>query len=87
VLLYEYLQSVAYIWECEIGHIVGHCVYITIVYEMSFVSQKLQNVQIYKYQQDAHVTEFILSDNCTTCFGRHYHPSSGAQNNCNYSIW
>jgi len=21
------------------------------------------------------------------CFGRHYHPSSGAQNNRNYSIW
>jgi len=20
-----------------------------------------------------------LSDNCSTCFGRHYHPSSGAQ--------
>jgi len=28
-----------------------------------------------------------LSDNCSTCFGRHYHPSSGTQNNCNYSIW
>jgi len=28
-----------------------------------------------------------LSDNCSTCFGRHYHPSSGAQNNCIYSIW
>ena len=24
---------------------------------------------------------------CSTCFGRHYYPSSGAQNNCNYSIW
>jgi len=23
----------------------------------------------------------------TARFGRHYHPSSGAQNNCNYSIW
>jgi deoxyxylulose-5-phosphate synthase len=22
-----------------------------------------------------------------TCFGCHYYPSSGAQNNCNYSIW
>jgi len=38
-------------------------------------------------QQDAHVTEFILSDDCSTCFGYHYHPSSGAQNKCNYSIW
>jgi hypothetical protein len=27
----------------------------------------------------AHDTEFILSDNCSTCFGRDYHPSSGAQ--------
>jgi hypothetical protein len=33
----------------------------------------------YKSQLDAHVTEFILSDNCSTCFGRYYHPSSGAQ--------
>jgi len=29
-----------------------------------------------KFQQDAQVTEFILSDNCSTGFGRHYHPSS-----------
>jgi len=42
---------------------------------------------VYKFQQDAQVTEIILSDNCCTCFGRHYHPSSGAQNNCNYSTW
>ena len=34
---------------------------------------------VYKSQQDAQVTEFILSDNCFTCFGRHCHPSSGAQ--------
>jgi len=35
---------------------------------------------------DAQVTEFILSDNCFTCFGRYYHPSSEAQKNCNYRI-
>ena len=34
---------------------------------------------LYKSQQDADVTEFILSGNCSTCFGRHHHPSSGAQ--------
>ena len=28
-----------------------------------------------------------LSDDCSTFFGYHCHPSSGAQNNCNYSIW
>jgi len=28
-----------------------------------------------------------LSDDCSACFGYHYHPSSGTQNNCNYSIW
>jgi len=39
------------------------------------------------FQLDAQVTEFILSDNCSTYFGRHYHPSSGAQNNWNYSSW
>jgi len=36
-------------------------------------------ILLYKSQLDAHVTEFILSDNCSTCFGRYYHPSSGAQ--------
>jgi hypothetical protein len=48
--------------------------------------QKHIPLLIQKSQQDTHVTEFILSDNCSTCFGYH-HPSSGAQNNCNYSIW
>jgi len=33
------------------------------------------------------VTHFILSGNCSTCFGWYRHPSSGAQNNCIYSIW
>ena len=37
------------------------------------------NILLYKSQQDAHVTEFILSENCSTCFGHYYHPSSGAQ--------
>jgi len=31
------------------------------------------NILIYKSQQDAQVTEFILSDNCSTCFRRHHH--------------
>jgi hypothetical protein len=44
------------------------------------------NILVYKSQQDAEVTEFILSEDCSTCFGGHYHPSLGAQNNCNYSI-
>jgi hypothetical protein len=37
------------------------------------------SILIYKSQQNAQVTEFILSDNGSTCFGRHDHPSSGAQ--------
>jgi hypothetical protein len=45
-----------------------------------------EEILVYKSQQDAHVTEFILSDNCSTCFGRHYHSSTGTQNNCNYSF-
>ena len=28
----------------------------------------------------------FLSDDCRTCFEYHYQPSSGEQNNCNYSI-
>jgi len=39
----------------------------------------LNNILLYKSQQDARVTEIILSDNYSTCFGRHYHPSSGTQ--------
>jgi hypothetical protein len=34
----------------------------------------IQVIVLYKFQQDAHVTEFILSDNCSTCFGRYCHP-------------
>jgi hypothetical protein len=30
-------------------------------------------------QQDANVTQFILSTNCSTCFGWYHHPSSEAQ--------
>jgi len=30
---------------------------------------------------------FTFTYYCSTCFGYHYHPSSRAQNNCNYSIW
>jgi hypothetical protein len=37
------------------------------------------NILLYKTQQDAHVTEFILPDNCSTYFGRYYRPSSGSQ--------
>jgi hypothetical protein len=37
------------------------------------------NILLYKSQQDAQVTEFILPDNCSTSFGRHYHASSEAQ--------
>ena len=37
------------------------------------------NILRHNSQQDAHVTEFILSDNYSTCFGRYYHPSSEAQ--------
>jgi len=48
---------------------------------------KLMFFLVYKSQQDAQFTEFILSENFSTCFGFHYHPSSGAQNTCNYSIW
>jgi hypothetical protein len=52
---------------------------------IGFRELSLRNL-IYNSQQDAHVTEFILSDDCSTCFGYHYHPSSGTQNSCNYSI-
>jgi hypothetical protein len=50
-----------------------------------YISRKYEmiNILVYKSQQDAQVTEFILSEDCSTCFGFHYHPFSGAQNNCN----
>jgi hypothetical protein len=43
------------------------------------ITCKGYHVLLYKSQQDAHVTEFILSDNCSTCFGHHHYPFSGAQ--------
>ena len=46
------------------------------------VEKAMSIILLYKSQQDAQFTEFILSDNCSTCFWRHYHPSSGTQNNC-----
>jgi hypothetical protein len=45
----------------------------------STVSSNFNINLLYKSQQDANVTEFILSDNCCTYFGRYYYPSSGKQ--------
>jgi hypothetical protein len=42
-------------------------------------SVHLNNILLHKSEQDAHVTELILSDNCSTCFVCCYHASSGAQ--------
>jgi len=46
---------------------------------VSYIVSACSYILLYKFQQDAHVTEFILSDNCSTYFGRHHHPSSRAQ--------
>jgi hypothetical protein len=43
------------------------------------IPRNICNILIQKSQQDGHFTEFILSDDCSTCFRYHYHPSSGAQ--------
>jgi hypothetical protein len=45
------------------------------------------NILLYIIPTSTQFTGFISIWHCSTCFGRHYHPSSGAQNNCNYSIW
>jgi len=37
------------------------------------------NILIYVYLRRCNVTRFILSGNCSTCFGWYYHPSSRAQ--------
>jgi hypothetical protein len=42
-------------------------------------SVNCSSIPIQNSQQDAHVTEFIVSDSCSTCFGRHHHSSSGAK--------
>ena len=44
------------------------------------------NILVYKSQ---HVTEFILSDNFSTCFGRHYHISVLQNLMCNtyFQLW
>jgi len=49
---------------------------------------KISLVFYYINPNKKHMSQCLfLSDNCSTCFGFHYHPSSGAQNNCNYNIW
>jgi hypothetical protein len=62
----------------------NECYFIPVTIRNFVIAEDYYNVYI---QQDAQVTEFILSDNCCTCFGRHYHPSSEAQNKSNYSTW
>ena len=49
------------------------------LFQVTANDKKCSFILLYKSQQEAHVTEFILSDNCSTCFGRHYHPPSVAQ--------
>jgi hypothetical protein len=41
------------------------------------------------YPTRCNVTQFILSGNCTTCFGWYFHPSSGAHTNVSTAsgIW
>jgi hypothetical protein len=73
-------------WQCNRVPSSVMLVEITIQFNMNG-SVHRNNILIQKSPQDAHVTEFILSDDCSTCFGDYYHLSSGAQNNCNYSIW
>jgi hypothetical protein len=40
-----------------------------------------------KSLQDAYVTEFISSDDCSTCFGYHYHTSSGGLRCAHIYMW
>jgi hypothetical protein len=40
------------------------------------LTKPFTSILIQKSQQDTQVTEFILSDDCSTCFGYHYHPTS-----------
>jgi len=53
----------------------------------SLTEMSTRNILLYKSQQGAQVAGFILSDNYSTCFGCHHHPSSGAQIKRKYSIW
>jgi hypothetical protein len=40
---------------------------------------KVMEIYFNIYPTKCNVTQFILSGNCSTCFGWYYHPSSGAQ--------
>jgi hypothetical protein len=60
-------------WNLVSDHTVINCEAINTLIKLQWA------ILLYKSQQDAHVTEFILSDSCYTCFGRYYHPSSRAQ--------
>jgi len=55
---------------------------------LGYLLSELSYSFLYINSNKMHMLQSLfLSDNCSTCFGRHYHPSSGVQNNCNYSIW
>jgi len=69
------------------NHTLTACIFINYGNSRANMQENTHIHSSIQFQLDAQVTEFILSGNCSTCFGRHHHPSSGAQNNCNYSIW
>ena len=82
-----YLTTALHVSGVTITHLQEYKTTVTTASGNCYTVLLQRTILVYKSQQDAHVTEFILSDNCSTCFGRHYHPPSGVQNNCNYSIW
>jgi hypothetical protein len=45
------------------------------IYSICYLSGRYSNI----YPTRCNVTQFILSGNCSTCFGWYHHPSSGEQ--------
>jgi hypothetical protein len=60
-----------------------HPVFVTPLLPPAAIVEELEPVFVccgwLKSQQDAQFTEFILSENCPTCFAWYHHPSSEAQ--------
>jgi hypothetical protein len=49
------------------------------IFEEFKVHDSVHRNNILIYIQKSDITQFILSGNCSTCFGRYQHPSSGAK--------
>ena len=77
-------KTYPFIIRCRNKRIEGKC----LIHVQSFVAVSFSGVELHSevWPTRCSVMQFLLSVNCSTCFGWIPHPSSWAQH-CTYSIW